>query len=183
VLDAIDRVAARWPSADLTVLRAVELARAAEYQEPVWEPARLRAAVAALERARSSRPNDVDVAAALAWVRVKAEKAADKGLADVAPLITAFDANTPLSGSQLVSLGAVRLANGQKDKAVAALETARKTAPPSARGSVHLALAYHAAGKTAEAKVFLADARTRPMSPQDRLDLATAEATLLREKQ
>ncbi len=183
VLDAIDRVAARWPATDLAVTRALELARAAEYQEPVWEPARLRAAVAALERARSSRPNDVDVAAALAWVRVKAEKAADKGLADVAPLVAAFDANTPLTGPQLITLGAVYLANGQKDKAVAALEAARKTAPPSARGSVHLALAYHAAGKTAEAKVFLADARTRTMSPQDRLDLTTAEATLLREKQ
>ena len=183
VLEAIDRVAARWPATDLTVTRAVELARAAEYQEPVWAPARVQAAVAALERARASRPNDMQVAAALAWVRVKAEKAADRGLTDIAPVLAAFDANTPLGGPPLVTLGAVHLANGQKDKAVAALEAARKTGPPSARGSVHLALAYHAAGKTAEARAFLADARTRPMSPQDRLDLAAAEATLLREKQ
>lgn len=181
--DLLDRLTNRWPSdTEVMRVRAALLRKAAEEAEPRWETGRVQAAVAALERVRATDPQSVDLAAALAWVRLKGANNPPEALRDATPIAAAADRGDPVPAAQLTVLGAVRLANKQIQPALASLELARKTGAGSASGSIHLSLAYHAAGRPDDARAMLADARNRPMTPQDATDFAAAQATVLREK-
>jgi predicted Zn-dependent protease len=181
--ETVDRLIERWKTdRDLLTVRASLYRKAAEEAEPRWETDRVRTAEAALDRVRAFDDKDPNVAAELAWVRVKGANKPAAALDAADPLHTAFSRNEPLSPAHLKVLGVVYLANGKPADAVKALEQARRAGTPSASVSIHLALAYHAAGRVEDARQMLADARTRPMSPQDATDFATAQATLLREK-
>jgi hypothetical protein len=177
-----DRLSDRWP-ADPTVLtaRAAALRQAATDGDPVWEPTRMRAAAAALERARIARPDDLDVLADLVWLKLKGEGAPDRALRTAEPLVTAFGKSAPLTARQLTVLGAVWVETDNAAKAAAALIQADKVGPPSASAALHLAMAYHFLLRPEDARAALATARTRPLTPQDRADLATVSAALPRE--
>jgi hypothetical protein len=181
--DMLDRLASRWPSdTEVMKVRAALLRKAAEDAEPRWETGRVQAAVAALERVRATDAQNVDVAAALAWVRLKGANNPAEAVRDAAPIAAAADRGDPVPATHLTVLGAVQLANKQADTAIRTLEQGRKSGAGSASGSIHLSLAYHAAGRPDDARAMLADARNRPMTPQDATDFAAAQATVLREK-
>jgi predicted Zn-dependent protease len=181
--EVVQRLSARWPSDHgVLAVRALLLEQAAEYAHPRWEPGRVREAVFALERVKAGQSDDRDLAALLAWVRLKGANDPAAALRDAAPLAAAQDRGEPLVGLQSAVLGAVYVANKRPDDAVKVLELARKSGVATATGSIHLALAYHALGQAEKARAALDDARTRPMSDQDTADFASAQATILREK-
>lgn len=175
----VDRTLVRWPGdTDLLVARALLLARWAEWGSPRWEAARTREAVFAVERLRAIAPDDPDAAALLARVRLQGANDPAKAEQDAAPLAAVRDRGGLLTADQAVVLGLVLLATGQTEPAVAALEQARKLAPPTAGVLIPLARAYHARGQTDRGKELLAEARRLPRTPQDDADLRSLPAPL-----
>ena len=182
-LDTLERASARWPAApEVMEARALLLRQSAEDGEPRWEPGRVRAAVTALERIRAVRSDDLDLSAALAWVRLKGAGSPEQAVRDAAPLVAEVDRGGLLSDSHLRTLGAVYVATGKHEDAVKLLDMARRYGKATASGSIHLALAHHALGHAKQAADYLADARNRPMTAQDRTDFDIARKTLHPEK-
>ena len=169
-----DRLLTRWrDNPELTRVRAEAIARAAEFATPLWDVTRLRIGIAATEQARALFPDDGDLAAQLAWMRLKGDKNAVEALRDVATLIR-NEASQPLPVPQLEVLGAVYLANDKLDDALRVLLKAQATGRATSRGLTHLALTYLALKKKAEAEVALTTAAPMPRTGQDSPDYLTA---------
>ena len=133
IADRAERLLSRWPDhADLFRVRADALFRAAEGVEPVWEPARLREAVLAVERLRAKLPDDPQAALALGWLRL-AENNPERALRDVAPLRTP-EIDPTLSAAQIELLGAIYRQTGKLDDAVRLLERAAAEQNAAGRG-------------------------------------------------
>lgn len=182
-LSTADRLSDRWP-ADPTILsaRAAALRQAAAEGTPPWDPIRTHPAVAALERALISHPDDLDVVSDLVWAKWKGEGAANRAWKAAEPLVRAHETSVALTGRQLTALGGAWLANGKPDQAVVVLVQAERIGPPTATASIHLARAYMELKKPTDARIALAAARGRRMSAQDQADHAAVSATLPREK-
>ena len=173
----------RFPNdLELMTAEALALSRSAEDGEPRWTIPKTGAALRSFERLRDRAPDDVEIAAVLAWIRLKGMADAVRAMRDAAPLIAAAEDGSPLTARQGQVLGAVHLADGKLDDAIRVLEKARRLAKNSAGIHAHLAVAYHRQGRKAESRAALEAARSLPRSPQEAADTAEAAALLQREK-
>jgi len=173
----------RFPNdTELMIVEALAYSRGAENGDPLWNRTKTGGAIRAFERLRDRAPDDLEIAAALAWIRLKGMAEPAQARRDAAPLIAAAGQGTPLSARQWQVLGAVHLADGKLDDAIRALEKARRLAKDSAGICAHFAIAYHRQGRRDEARAALEAARSLPQTPQERADTAEASVLLQREK-
>ena len=173
----------RYPG-DVELLSAQALAyfKAAEEGDPRWGEINTGGALRGFELLRNRAPDNADVVAALAWVRLKGKKEPAQALRDAAPLAAAAEQGQALTAWQWQVLGAAQLANAKYDSAVQSLEKARRLSKTSAGVCIHLAWAYHGQGKKDRASAALELARTLPRSNQEHADYLEVLAILQREK-
>ena len=173
----------RFPTdGELVAAQAFAFYRGAEQGEPRWNESMTGGAIRGFERMLSKEPNNLEIGAALAWVRLKGKREPAQALRDAGPLATTAEQNLPLTAWQWQVLGAIYLANGKYDAAIQALEKAGRLLKTAAGIFVHLALAYHGQGRKVDARAALETARQLPRSPQEQADYLDATAALQREK-
>ena len=173
----------RFPNdTELLTVEALAFYRGAEHGDPIWNRTKTGGALRGFERLRDRAPDNLEIAAALAWVRLKGMNEPAQALRDAAPLVAAAVEDIPLNAWQWQVLGAVHLADGKFDDAIRALEKARRLKKDSAGVHVHLAMAYHRQGRKVDARAALDAARWLPRSPQEDADTAEAAAILQQEK-
>lgn len=171
-------VLARWPgTVAATRLRAVALVRSLELGPPAWDEKRIKAAAVACEVALAAVPNDVAVAAGLAWVRLRGLKQPAAALRAVAPL----RAVEVLPGDAAAVLGEVLLENGHTKEAVRVLERAQGRIDSTPGGLLQLARAYHAVGRPDDARYVLQVVHSMPQSDRERADYQTVYNKLYRQ--
>ncbi len=182
VADRAGKLLAKWVDhPDLLRVRADALAHVAEVGEPRWQPVRVAAAVKAYELARAKRYADLGSAAALARLRLKAERRPDLALKDIAP-VRGSEPVEPVPVDALEVLGAVLAANDLDAEAIRVLDKVRRTGRASAGGLAVLALTYHKQGNRAAAEDALKAAGELPLTPRDRPDYLLAARTIRQEK-
>ena len=167
---------------ELQTVRALCLYRSAEQGEPRWNETKTSEALRAFEQLQSHAPENLEIAATLAWIRLKGKHEPGQARRDLARLTDAAEQGHPLTAWQWQVLGATRLANDQLDASIRALEKARRQTGTTAGVYIHLALAYHRQGKKESARTNLERARALPRTPQDQADYLDACAILQREK-
>ncbi len=173
----------RFPGdVELLSVRALIHFQSAERGEPRWSITETGGAIRAFEELQSRAPDRLEIAAALAWTRLKGKKESAVALRDAAALSAAAERGEPLSAWQWQVLGATLLANDQFDSAIRALEKAGRMSKTAAGSRIHLALAYHGQGRKAEARATLELARALPRTAQEQADYLDAFAILQREK-
>ncbi len=173
----------RYPGdAELLAVQALAYFRSAERDEPRWADTATNGAVRCFEQLQGKTPENLDVAASLAWARLKGKREPLQAQRDAAPLAAAAEQGLPMTAFQWQVLGAVHLANDRRDDAIRDLEKARRVSKNSAGVHIHLALAYHAQGRKEQARAALELARSLPRSPQEQADYLDAFAILQREK-
>ena len=168
--------------AELLTVQALAYFQSAERAEPRWADSATNGAVRCFEQLQGKAPDNLDVAASLAWARLKGKREPLQAQRDAAPLVAAAEQGQPMTAFQWQVLGAVHLANDRRDDAIRDLEKARRVSKTSAGVHVHLALAYHAQGRKEESRAALELARSLPRSPQEQADYLDAFAILQREK-
>jgi len=167
---------------ELLSVQALMHFQSAERGEPRWSITETGGAIRAFEELQSRAPDRLEIAAALAWTRLKGKKEPAVALRDATVLSAAAERGEPLSAWQWQVLGATLLANEQLDGAIRALEKAGRMSKTSAGSRIHLALAYHGQGRKAEARATLELARGLPRTAQEQADYFDAFAILQREK-
>ena len=173
----------RYPgNVELLTVQALADFKSAEQGEPRWNETHTSGALRSFEQLQNRAPDNLEIAAAMAWVRLKGRKEPAQAHRDAAPLAAAAEQSLPLTAWQWQVLGATYLSNGKLDPAVRALEKALRLSKTAAGIHIHLALAYHAQGKKEQARAALELARPLPRSPQEHADYLDALAILQREK-
>ena len=167
---------------ELQMVRALSLYRSTEQGDPRWNETKTSEALRAFEQLQSHAPDNLEIAATLAWMRLKGKNEPGQARRDAAKLIDASEQDYPLTAWQWYVLGATHLANNQLDAAIRALEKARRHSGTTAGVSIHLALAYHRQGKNELARTNLERAQALPRTTQDQADYLDACAILQREK-
>jgi predicted Zn-dependent protease len=142
-----DDVAARWLLADAQFRRS-------ELGSPPWNPELAYASLAAYDRLPASAREDPAVIAAVAALRLKALGDVAGATRAIAPLRD--PGSMPLlTPTQREVVGAVLVAGGKPGEAVSVLEWAVRGPGTTAGCWVQLALAYHAEGRSADARAAL----------------------------
>lgn len=173
----------RFPGdSELLSAQALVYFKSAEQGEPRWNETATAGALRGFGQLQNKEPDNLEIAAALAWIRLKGKKEPGHALRNAAPLSSAPEQGLPLTAWQWQVLGATQLANGQRDAAIRSLEKARRLSKTMAGVQIHLALAYHAQGRKEQAHAAFELARSLPRSPQEQADYLDAFAILQREK-
>ena len=173
----------RFPGdVELISVQALMHFQSAERGEPRWSILETGGAIRAFEELQNRAPDRLEIAAALAWTRLKGKKEPAAALRDAATLSAAAERGEPLSAWQWQVLGATLLANDRRDIAIRALEKSGRMSKTSAGSRIHLALAYHKQGRKVEARATLELARALPRTAQEQADYLDAFAILQREK-
>lgn len=146
---------------------------------PVWNAARVAAALRAVNQLPPDQRAAHDAVAAVATLQLKGEGNAAAALRTVAPLLAAEATATP---AQLEVVGTVLLANGRAAEAVRVLERAARAPAATAGCVVALATAYERNRQPAEARDALKRAEAMPnRSGREQAELIATKLTLLNE--
>jgi len=147
---------------------------------PIWETARVAAALRAFEDIGLEERTRPDVVARVAMLQLKGERNAVVALRTASGLLAAEPA---LNAFELEVLGAVLSANGRAADAVRILERGEKIPGPSAGLRVALALAYHANNQLDLSKTALYNAENDSLtrSAREQAELIAAKQLFKRE--
>ena len=146
---------------------------------PIWETARVAAALRAFEDIGLEERTRPDVVARVAMLQLKGERNAVVALRTAGGLLAAESA---LNAFELEVLGAVLTANGKAADALRILERAEKMPRPSAGLRVALALAYRANNRLDDSQAALDRAETSlNRSAREHADLIAAKQLFKRE--
>ena len=158
-----NRLRSNWPD-DPGVSRVLAdaLLRQSELASPPWNADSARAALRAYDWLPSSHQHDPEVVAAVAALQLNALQDPAAAARTVAPLLDPVNAAL-LTPVQREVLGAVFVATGKPDEAIAVLERATRYPGATAGCWVQLALAYHAKVRLAVARAALDRAREIPV--------------------
>ena len=149
----VDRLLIRWPDQlDLLMAQTMAHYRIAQNSVPMWELGATKDAIRALMRLRDKVPDNPDIAASIAWIRLKGEKRANLALIDARALADLRKNELPLSAWQMQVLGWVYYANDRNADAISVLEKARDSGARSAGVLIALALAYNKEKRWDDAK-------------------------------
>jgi len=146
---------------------------------PVWNPARVSAALRAIAQLTIDQRSDPDMIAAVATLQLKGERNASAALRTITPLLAIEASATP---AQLEVLGTVLLANNRTAEAVRFLERAAGSSRTSASGLAALAVAYQNNHQPIDAKATLARAENVPnRTDREQAELVVAKFLLQKE--
>jgi predicted Zn-dependent protease len=173
VVAIAQRAPDRW-SDNPEILTALAMAHYRLAENSDWELAATKNAVRALERLRAKYPENTDIAAAIAWAKLKGEKNPNRALLDAAVLADAFKKELPLNGFQLKVLGTAYSEAGRSKDALAVLKKAAAAGPGVASIHIALAMAYYKAEEYKDAESTILLVRTMPRSPAEQADFAAA---------
>lgn len=146
---------------------------------PVWNPARVTAALRAVNQLPAEQRATPDAIAAVAALQLKGEGNAAAALRTVTPLMAAEGTATP---AQLETIGTVLLANDRVPEAVRVLERAARAPGATAGCVVALAAAYERNRQPTEARAAIKRAEAMPnRSDREQAELVAAKLIFLKE--
>ncbi|WP_439622294.1 tetratricopeptide repeat protein [Gemmata sp.] len=165
------------------LFRLAELSAAPHAEDrskpPVWNPARVAAALRAINQLPPEQRATQDAIAAVATLQLKGEGSAAAALRTVAPLLAAEATAAP---AHLEVVGTVLLASGRAAEAVRLLERAARGPGATAGCVVALATAYERNHQPIEARAALTRAEAMPnRSGREQAELIATKLTLLKE--
>jgi predicted Zn-dependent protease len=179
VADRANRLLANWPD-DPGACRVLAdaLFRQSELAALPWNADAARGALRAFDRLPSADKTEPGVVTSVAALQLKALNDPAAASRTVAPFRDPANAAL-LTPVQREVMGAVSIATGKPDEAIAMLERAVRDPNATAGCWVQLALAYHAKGRAVDARAALEKAATFPnRSTREEAERLSAAGTL-----
>lgn len=182
VINQCNRIVARWPglneqTTEIHWIRAIHLAKAAEFDTPRWDAGRVATSLRAFDQLRIRFPGDIRGPIYQATLRLRGLKQPE----------FAFDALKPILGSEAEwtkeareIIGTVLVANKDYSEAVKVLGPLVASVSPSPTALTQYALALHGKSDSRAAKQTLRSASFLPMNDREREEYVSA-ALIIRE--
>jgi len=165
----VQRSFERWPDHP-ELLTAFAMAHYRLAENSAWELTATKNAIRALERLRAKLPENTDIAAAIAWAKLKGEKNANRAMLDAAVLADAFKKDLPMTGWHMRVLGTTYLEAGRPKEAIAVLEKARASGAGGPGVLIPLAMAYYKSERYSDADKTILLVRNMKRSPEEQTE-------------